>query len=194
MDYVDSHEGRMGDGDPFRTDLRPGLAATFHAIINLSAGVPLPPKIENPDPEVPVDQQTQLTGGINDLVVAKGYEAELSVSHILLRGLIYKGVSDFELKLLKAQVDREPRNAFYQAVYHKFTDGDQAAALAILFDESLFPADRLPTTEQYCTDYLWQRDNSPQDWAPCPEKNEVHSGTDFLFATAVITGTLRQAP
>jgi len=193
MDYTDSHGGRVGEGDLLSTDLRPGLITTYHAIINRSAGVPIPPRPTNPDPSQ-TDPSTSLTGIASDFPAQTGYEAELTVSHILLRGLIYGALNQFELDTLTQQTQRQPRNAFYQAVLHKFTDGNQGVAIATLMDESLFPAEQLPTIANFCTPYLWQRDDTPKDWGPCADAGVVMSGADFLFAAAVVLGDLRQAP
>lgn len=110
-----------------------------------------------------------------------GFEANLAVLHILLRGRLENSVSDLNLAVLKEQADRQPQNALFQFAYHKYTDGDQTSAIAVLENEQYFPADRLPTSADRCEEYLWQRDYG-KDWIPCDD-GKTHPGADFLFLT-----------
>ena len=80
--------------------------------------------------------------------------------------------------------ERNPDNALFAVAYHKIKDGDYSEPTATLLNERYFPADRLPTSKDRCTEYLWQREND-DDWESCKDK-ETHSGTDFLFATHLI--------
>jgi hypothetical protein len=120
-----------------------------------------------------------------------GFQAHLSVLHVLLRGKIQNSLSDRQLRILKSQAERQPQNALFQAAYHKYSDGDQSAAIQILMNPALFPNDSLPSTSNYCTEWLWQRDfSNEKDWTPCPEQAKLHSGGDFLFAAALILGDI----
>ena len=121
----------------------------------------------------------QIPTGLNTNV--EGFRRHLSALHILIRGYT-GGISDGELDILKHHANHEPNNALYQAVYHKFEDGDQSKATALLLDTTKFPEYTLPTSSNYCTHYLYQRDESSQhDWLPCADSKQ-HSGIDFLFA------------
>jgi len=118
-----------------------------------------------------------------------GYRAHLDVLSILLRADARgQKTTPLELKYLKLQSERVPKNALFHAAYHKFFDGDQSAAKAILMDERWFPADKLPTDANYCTDYLWSRDE-PHDLEPC-EDGKRKDATDFLFAAWVAFGKM----
>lgn len=137
------------------------------------------------------DAQTKLEGEApaalkdsSDDAQPVDYEAHLQVLRILLRGRISGAITDGELASLKAQAERVPENALFQAAYHRFLDGDQSAAYRLLLDEKHWPDAALPTSAQHCTDYLYQRD-SAADWAPCPEEGETFDGTDFVFAAYV---------
>ena len=119
-----------------------------------------------------------------------GFAAHLDILFILLPGSVHNAISDSELQTLKEQSERQPKNALYQAAYHKFKDGDQTIAISLLQDISKFPVDKLPTLQDnYCTEYLYQRDDTPKDWDPCPASTGVLSGTDLIFATTIIDGT-----
>jgi hypothetical protein len=113
----------------------------------------------------------------------KGYQAHLEVIKIWLSGRIYGAISDYQLSRLKAYSKRENRNALFSAIYHKYSDGDYSHAIGLL---NKFPKDRLPTSSNYCTEYLYQRDQDSDSWQPCDD-NKIHSGTDFNFAVYVIT-------
>jgi hypothetical protein len=118
----------------------------------------------------------------------EGYEAHLDVLRIHTEFLINGFLEDYELKKLKEYRDQSPENALFQAMYHKF-DGNQEVAISILMDESIFPADRLPTDGEYTTHYRWERDPGP-DWQPCNEERpctgKPHTGVDFLFAAHIV--------
>lgn len=113
-----------------------------------------------------------------------GYEKHLDVIGMLSKAMLNGGLSTSQLKRLKGYLDENPRNGLFQAVYHKYTDGDQTETIKILLDESLFPTFRLPTSEDRCEEYLWQRDLDNSDWKPC-DKKQTHDGVDFLIAAWV---------
>lgn len=116
-----------------------------------------------------------------------GYRAHLDVLSILLRAMSRGNkTTQIELEYLKRQRNRVPSNALFQAAYHKYADGNQERAAAILLDEKVFPADDLPTEANYCTDYLWQRDKE-SDVLPCEGSTKKH-GIDFIFAAWVAYG------
>lgn len=146
----------------------------------------------------------------------KGFERHLEILDQLLRGMMIGGINDLQLAYLKKVANDEPHNALYQAIYHKFKDGDQSRAAALLLNTKLFPEDSLPTNDNYCTEYLYQRDEfatifhaipcettegmkacvkttseKNPDWLPCPNKRETHNGVDFLFAAAVALGVIK---
>ncbi len=70
---------------------------------------------------------------------------------------------------------------------HLYSDNDQKDALVVLLDDSLFPNDRLPTTRNRCEPYLFQRDDTGDDWRPCAGKIKIHDGIDYLMAFATMT-------
>jgi len=121
--------------------------------------------------------------------VNTGFRAHLDIVDILLGGSVHGSLSDMEFSTLKAQAERQPRNALYVAALAHFNGGDMQPAIDLLLDPTLFPPDRLPTSSEYCTDYLYQRDDTLKDWGPCTDRDEVHDGTDFAFAASVIDGT-----
>lgn len=134
-----------------------------------------------------VDHATD-TGSSSPL---SGFQGHLQVLRELTKCMVYGGVSDRGLQLLKNQAERQPNNALYSAAYHLYLDGDMNHAADLLL--SKFPSDRLPTTDDFCSDYIYQRDEGT-DWEPCvmmPDGPETHTGTDLIFAASVILGELR---
>lgn len=115
-----------------------------------------------------------------------GYEKHLDTISFYSQTLYKNGMDLTDYEVLRQYVEESPRNALMQSLYHKYKDGNQAAAIAILIDESLFPSDRLPTAKDRCEEYLWQRDENTaaKDWQPC-DKDIVFDGVDFLFAAFV---------
>lgn len=115
-----------------------------------------------------------------------GYEKHLDAISWYSQTLYKKEMDLTDYEQLRKYTEEQPRNALFQALYHKYKDGNQSAAIAILMDESLFPSDRLPTAKDRCEEYLWQRDENTaaKDWQPC-DKDIVFDGVDFLFAAFV---------
>jgi hypothetical protein len=124
------------------------------------------------------------------LVQPVDFQAHLQMLSVLIEHNLYGGISDNSLAAIKAQAEREPNNLLFQAMAAKFYKGDTDRVLTLLLAK--FPGDRLPTSADWCTPYLYQRDEvkadgSPNpDWAPCPGEAHTHPGTDFLLASWVL--------
>lgn len=119
----------------------------------------------------------------------EGFQAHLSVLHVLLRGKVQEGISNRQLSILKYHAERQPDNALFTAAYHKYSGQMRDEAVNTLMNERLFPSDRLPSTSEYCAEWLWQRDFSTEkDWTPCSENAKIHNGGDWLFAAALLLG------
>lgn len=115
----------------------------------------------------------------------KGYQAHLQALNIALMGMMSGKISTIQRNTLASQVEDDPNNAVYQALFHKYEDGDQTKAVEILLREDLFPADRLPTSKDRCNAYLFMHGEKESDWGAC-DKGETHPGHDLLFAAALI--------
>lgn len=120
----------------------------------------------------------------SDVPVNSGFAAHLDVIWFLTKAIVRKEMDAVSYERVRIMVDKQPRNALFQAVYHRFKDGDQSNAINILMDESLFPASKLPSSRERCEKYLWQRDEDNSDWIPC-DKEQTHDGVDFLVAAWV---------
>jgi hypothetical protein len=117
-------------------------------------------------------------------VAKAGFEKHLDAIFLMDKWLVNGSIDSLQFDQIKKYRDENPRNALFQAIYHKFEgDGDQSETIAILLDETLFPNDRLPTSKDRCEEYLWQRDVG-SDWLPC-ESDKVHDGVDYLIAAWV---------
>jgi hypothetical protein len=124
-------------------------------------------------------------------LAAEGFEAHLKVLRQLQIGVVYGAISKLGLEILQGQAERQPNNPLYVASYNQFLEGDMTGAAELLLAQC--PADRLPNNhEDYCSDYKYQRDETPGDWEPCPEEPRVdHFGTDCAFAATVILGEIQ---
>ena len=118
-----------------------------------------------------------------------GFQAHLQALIIGQRALMGHG-DEGGSACITAMADRQPNNAFFQAIKGLYT-GDQTKAVELLLTERWWPADRLPTSKDRCDDWITQRDESPRDWDPCPERDETYSGGDFLIAARIALGGLR---
>lgn len=121
-----------------------------------------------------------------------GFRRHLAVLTTSRNGFVEGGINDNSLReVLQKAAASQPRNALYQAAYHTFGDGDQVPSFHALQDESLFPKDRLPTKENYCTEYLFQRDEDQSDWVPCPPGDTTPDrgrGIEWVFAAGYALG------
>jgi hypothetical protein len=115
--------------------------------------------------------------------VPEGYQAHLRALDILIQGKMNGGLDTFQMADITELHDRDPKNALYQAAFHRFKDGEMGEVVDILLDEKLFPKDRLPASSDRCESYIWQRVQS-KDWEPCAE-SKSHDGIDYLFAVWV---------
>lgn len=158
----------MGAGDLARTTIRPNLQDTFYglqAALGIDADNKTIPQIWS--------------------YSAHGYQSHLQMLHIFLRRLIGQPESPITREILAYQAKLHQNNALLFAII-----GEYKKAEKILMNQKYFPADRLPESKDRCGFYLWQRDQTSQDWLPCDE-NKTHSGVDFLFASAIILGKIR---
>lgn len=147
-----------------------------------------------------MDLETKLSGGsllrgdptsADATPINTGFRSHLDLLRIHLSGLIRGGLTDSEVSTIEAQYKRQPRNALFAALAVKYGKAPYEAAAAILLDETLYPATRLPNTGDRCINYLNSRDQEDDtDWKPCTEAPlKEHDGTDFVFAASILDGT-----
>ena len=89
---------------------------------------------------------------------SKGFARHLNFLHQSLRGLIEGSINDNQVSIFRNGVENQPNNALYQAIYHTYSNRDQSKALSLLLDENKFPSGAIPDNNNYCTHYLFQRD------------------------------------
>ncbi len=137
--------------------------------------------------------QSYMITGPNIPANGSGFVRHLAVLATVRNGLVDGAINDNSLKnVLQNAAESQPRNALYQAAYHLFGDGEQDVAYAALLDRTLFPAEGLPTSANFCTDYLFQRDEDEKDWAPCEGDGGSHGrGVEWVFAAALALGEIR---
>lgn len=170
--YGNSHLWKMGDGDD-RTVMSPGLVGLLaRTIYHESNGT-----IAFPERHIP-----QIYHAI------PGYQSHLLMVQVLLEGRMSGSITQDQLSALRDVIHESPENALAQAILHKYTDGDQSLATSLLLSQ--YPADRLPTTADWCADWRSSQADSDGGLNACPDENRVHSGGDFLFAAAVILGDI----
>lgn len=116
-----------------------------------------------------------------------GFVSHLTLLHLALRGSINKGLADKEVESLRLILRHMSGNPLAQALYHKYTDGDQSIATNLLL--TVWPADRLPTTSDWSEEWRTQRSDGDSGLLP-GEGGHTHSGGDFLFAAALVLGKI----
>lgn len=121
-----------------------------------------------------------------------GFPAHLEFLQFQIKSLVYGGITDGELKLLKAHADRVPRNSLFNGGYHLYSKDPAYLERSVSFleDQSHWPDGHLPTKrENHCSSYLFQREDEPNDWEPCEDDEALH-GTDFAYAVATLLGEI----
>lgn len=91
-----------------------------------------------------LDSPELKTFEIDPWSVIGGYRANVIADYIALKGDVLGSINKIELDALEVMVKNQPESPIYQALWHRYTDGDQARALEILNNENLFPLDSLP--------------------------------------------------
>lgn len=124
--------------------------------------------------------QEQKPRDLIPIIINKGFQAHLDVLGIWLDGELRGNITDTDKRVLEKQVERQPLNALFRAVYSLYGNGDQSRTLELLNSEKLFPSDRLPESRDRCEEYIFQRDDG-DDWLPC-DKGETHDAVDYLVA------------
>lgn len=177
--YGKARDWIMGDGDRFRTVMRPGLRALYARAIFVLGGPDFAERfIPTPESGVQV-----------------GYEAQLQVVRILIDGKATGAITDEYREIMQKQRERQPRNPLFACAAARYGVDDMARAYGTLGDVSIFPSAALPTSYgNRCESIVTQRDDG-KDWQPCktdrdgnPIPDRTHSGADFLFALAVCAG------
>ena len=93
-----------------------------------------------------------------------GFRRHLAVLTTVRNGLIEGALNDNSLEIVLENAAKDvPRNALFHVAYHMFLDGNQSEAFKQANDKSLFPLNSVPTDQNYCTDYLYQRDETRDD-------------------------------
>lgn len=127
--------------------------------------------------------------GVNLPGGGKGFERHLAVLTTSRNGLVDGAINDNSLDQLRKAAEAQPRNGLFLAAYHLFGDGNQEGAFTALMDSGLFPKDHLPTAENYCSQYLFQRDQDEKDWAPCgADGGSDGRGIEWIFAASLALG------
>lgn len=170
LEYVTSNNGFFCDGIDAQTKISRCLISPFLAsyLSKASGGSSL------------------LAESEDSLGERYGFESHLHVLAIWLRGRVDGSIDDIDLGYLETYARREPLNALYQAAAYRYGKATKEEVINA-FGSSHWPNDRLPSSTEHCSGYLFQRDmSSAGDWDPCPEAFQVYSGTDYSFAAYVL--------
>lgn len=168
--YALSHCFVMGEGLLSRTIMTPGLLSTY-AWISYRLGGPSRPWLRY----LPQIESKKVVG----------FRAHLSVLHILLRRTL-EGKEDKYADLLKYHANRNPENALFL-----YAAGEVDKAYTILNKEEYFPSDRLPTSQDRKTAWLWNRDYG-SDYFPDSQHNKkkIFGGGEFLFVHSLLNNKI----
>ena len=180
IDYGIANNFVMGQGEKSRTFMTPQLTGLIARAGIASGSTKINPALSKIPYAYSLGKNT-------------GYQAHLEALAILLDGDIAGKLGPLAMHTVKAYYKREPENALFNWLFHKYTDGDFAEVYDILLDRKHWPRYRLPTSGEHCEFWLWQRTANNNDWKPCPAEGHTHSGGDYLFIYSLLKrGGLRE--
>jgi len=118
----------------------------------------------------------------------KGHQRHVVGLNALYRSMTSRTGIKESTKVMKTLKHHDPDNLLFfyflarqgLAPMHQVVD-------ALLDNHQWFPPDRLPTTDDRCSRWIWER---PENRDPvCPDKVfKTHSGGDFLFIAGLVLG------
>lgn len=174
-EYGEHHQWIMGRGPVTRTLLTENGRAMLAQTIEALGGEKYPDRLWHP--KRPLGR--------------RGYEAFAEAVGIAFEGKRFGALSDASIAAVADLASRNPRNAMYACLAARWGQGSLEHAVGLLLDENVFPADRLPTSSDYCERWITQRDDDDQgSWTPCPEAGLTHPPGAFLLSAAICTGSL----
>lgn len=184
--HADANGGQMAPGgDVHINAIQPLTHYLYESFIAHANSLPMPAHPGNVDPSAKAGQQLTY-----DLLA--GSDAHLAVLGVLVDGLIHGSLLTVEKDFVEHEANRQPNNGFFQFVLHKYTDGQQDAAISLLGNQAWFPETRLPTSADRSTYFLWERDQDQKDWAPSSvTPAQTFSGTDYSWLVALMAGDVR---
>ena len=116
---------------------------------------------------------------------AATFNRHLETLHLLIRGEVYGKLGSLAKLTLKLHFDSQPHNPLYSYAHARWNDGDYQRVVDRLLE--MYPEDRLPTTADWCEEWVIQRDLG-KDWEPCTSTGiKMHSGGDFLFLAFLLS-------
>jgi len=130
----------------------------------------------------------KLSNGANDysirlakfpkLTPGEGFEAHLQEIFLLIRDKVYE--SNILADDIKNQLATlNPENPLMQVMNN---DKDKAIDLLLKY----WPANRLPTSADWCGSWRIEQAPTGNGLNPCPDENVTHSGGDLLFVARLI--------
>lgn len=111
--------------------------------------------------------------------VPRGFQRHLHALSLALRQEAGETLSDAARGVLELYKSEDPKNPLFPAVL-----GEKALAEKLLTEG--WPQGRLPTGADWCSIWKLERADNDSSLSPCPEKQKVHSGGDFLFVYSLL--------
>jgi hypothetical protein len=171
----------MGEGDPSRTYMTPGLQATLAEIIYRLGG-------ENHiiKRNLPQSWPDNLTD----------YQAHLHILHLLLRGDVMGHIDSTMKKSTEKYKYENPNNPLMVFAYEKY-HSDILFVGDLLLENILWPDSGVCTNRDRKEEWVLQRsqffnpNTENPDWLPeLSGEEKPHSGADFIFITKYIFGNI----
>jgi hypothetical protein len=164
--YALKHLGVMGTGVLSRTLMSPSLLGTFALIVKEIQGdkTPLWVKVLS---KIPL-----LTPNIKKLA---DYEKHLFALHYYLRRRSGDGFSSDHFIAIEDLYRTHQHNPLFAILTANYN-----ITAHIMMSEYLWPADKLPSSEDRATEWVPMR-NAIRDLTPADGPAKAHSGGDFLF-------------
>lgn len=179
LELYKKHSFVMGQGDPSRLILMPGLEATIASIIY---------KLGGKSRWFTRHQRQTYPKNLT------GYEVHLLVLHALLISRLSGHIRSNVLDSFKAYAEKNPCNALHQFAYSLYIDGNMNMVTELLLNEGWWPTDRLPTNRDRDSEWLTSRD-CDYGYSPSPNPSPIKefTGGDFIFVAWLVLESLKSS-
>ena len=112
------------------------------------------------------------------LIPKIGFEAQLQAIFMIVRGIVYGGDA-LDSNLTNKLAEQNPNNPLMQYVGENYD-----AATTLLLNS--WPDGRLPTSSDWCADWLLSEAPDGAGRKSCPDQADTHSGGDLLFVAKLL--------
>lgn len=126
------------------------------------------------------------TWRISPSEACSGFECHLQMLQLLLYYEIHGQIPSPTVKAIVTIANRNPSNILYSYMKYFFTGTSLKPVIDLMLKTKRYPSSALPSSAEVCESWPVQREDGDKGLKPCPERNEIHSGGDWLFVANLL--------